>query len=354
MMGGAGNVTFGRRSSRPRISLPTYNIPERDPDTSVTTVSPNAVAGYRDGPLTNARFEGIRCLARDWDNAFVVVETAANRIRRIGADGNVITIASKMGSRYDELHGPVSVAVLGMHQYLVVDAENHRIQLLYLRDGNPNNPKGWQMRTISGWGEPGNTDGRGQETRYNFPRSIAKVGQQGYVIADESNNTLRWLQLKKNSDPMNHLNWTSSTVTAKMQRPCFVAASSKGDAIVVASYSHNDNNNTTWPFYTKLHVYQPDGSLTPLTATGNSLVAVSGQILISDSHWVFTPASEDQDSVTSNAGMAFQLAMVSNVNLHGLTPTIAHGYPSAMCLDQNGYIVFAVGNQLYRHSMDVE
>jgi sugar lactone lactonase YvrE len=63
------------------------------PEGVVSTVAGNGTAGYVDGPATSAQFDGPIGVAVDPNGVLYIADTYNDRIRRIGIDGQVTTVA---------------------------------------------------------------------------------------------------------------------------------------------------------------------------------------------------------------------------------------------------------------------
>ncbi|WP_158995472.1 gliding motility-associated C-terminal domain-containing protein [Mucilaginibacter sp. L196] len=90
-----------------------------DPDGNVTTYAgSNTYPAHQDGPKANAKFEALVDIAIDASNNLYV--TDANYIRKIGADGNVTTIAGSTAAGY--VDGPGADAMFNSPMGICVDA----------------------------------------------------------------------------------------------------------------------------------------------------------------------------------------------------------------------------------------
>jgi sugar lactone lactonase YvrE len=72
------------------------------PQGAVTTLAGTGTAGYRDGPASQAQFDGPIGVAVDAAGKVYVADTYNDRIRVIGLDGNVATLAGSDASGYGD------------------------------------------------------------------------------------------------------------------------------------------------------------------------------------------------------------------------------------------------------------
>jgi sugar lactone lactonase YvrE len=96
----------------------------------VTTFAGDGGAGSIDGPRTSARFMGPRGLAADASGALYVSDDVDHRIRRIDADGTVITLAGSGTAGFAD--GPGSLAQFFGQEGVAVTADGRTV---YVADG---------------------------------------------------------------------------------------------------------------------------------------------------------------------------------------------------------------------------
>ena len=166
-------------------------------DGSIYTFSGTA-EGYADGGPETARFNRPMAIAIDGSDNIYVADTLNNCIRKIGPDGNVVTIAGMPGPGgcADGLADgalflePAGIAVSqdGNTVY-VADTGNHRIRKI----------EGGRVSTIAGAsnGEDedgyligGFRDGEASQAMFNQPSGLAVVGDL-ILVADSGNHMVR-------------------------------------------------------------------------------------------------------------------------------------------------------------------
>ncbi len=156
-------------------------------DGSVVTIAGGSTPGFVDGAGAQARFNAPRGVAIDNLGNVYVADTGNSSVRLINAGGVVGTVAGDgtIGSndspnaRFDGLTG-VAVHEMSLYVYLA-DAGNHRIRRLA--------PQGTVI-TIAG-AERGFADGSSGEARFADPAGIAIDGAGKIIVADAINSLVR-------------------------------------------------------------------------------------------------------------------------------------------------------------------
>jgi DNA-binding beta-propeller fold protein YncE len=201
------------------------------PDGVTTTLAGDGLAGYRDGPGAQARFNGPVGVDVDPGGRVIVADTYNDRVRAIAADGTVSTIAGSglpgaidglaVHSQFDtpcgvviDPSGRIHVADTGSGLLRMIDptgdVSTHALSFpegfsrptgialgaggaIYLTDGRGRivevSPDG-TTRTIAG-STPGFADGPGDAARFRSPAGIAATGPGRLVVADAGNALLR-------------------------------------------------------------------------------------------------------------------------------------------------------------------
>lgn len=199
-------------------------------DGRVSTLAGDGVAGYRDGPAAEARFNGPLGVAVDLTGRIIVADTYNDRIRAISPDGTVTTLAggSQPGlvdavgadARFDT---PSGVAVDRAGRIYVADTGNGFVRIIDARCAVTTAPMlsegpirpvgiavgaegdvyvsdergrivamlpGGDTRTLAG-STPGFRDGPGSNARFRAPAGLALAGPRRLVVADARNALVR-------------------------------------------------------------------------------------------------------------------------------------------------------------------
>jgi sugar lactone lactonase YvrE len=208
-------------------------------DGSVSTIAGDGTAGYRDGPGSQARFNGPIGLAIDRSGRVIVADTYNDRIRAIDPDGTVITLAGSLQGAIDgpaaqaRFDTPCGVAVDDDGTIHIADTGNGVIRTLDPAGQVSTRllgPEGLQrpigialgdegtvvvsdergaiveiaasgvLRTLAG-STPGFHDGPGDDARFRRPAGIARVDRGRYVIADSGNFLVREIYARARHEP---------------------------------------------------------------------------------------------------------------------------------------------------------
>ncbi|MFC3551680.1 NHL repeat-containing protein [Lysobacter cavernae] len=159
-------------------------------DGMVSTLAGSA-EGFVDGAGVAARFDTPSGLALDRAGNLYVADTGNHAIRKVSPQGVVTTVAGTgVGGFRDgpgaqaQFSGPIGVAVDTAGRIFVADTYNDRIRMIQ--------PDG-QVSTLAGGEFPGYQDGVGSAARFDTPTALA-VDADGVIwIADTRNNAIRRL-----------------------------------------------------------------------------------------------------------------------------------------------------------------
>ncbi|MBK0027575.1 gluconolaconase [Stenotrophomonas sp. S48] len=157
------------------------------PDGRVQTVAGQG-EGRVDGPALQASFHTPSGIAADAQGNLYVADTGNHAIRRISADGQVTTLAGGEQGYADgpaaqaRFDGPMGIAVDAQGQVFVADTWNDRIRVIGT-DG--------QVRTLAGGDRPGFTDAIGGEARFDTPVALVFDAHGALLVADLFNNAVR-------------------------------------------------------------------------------------------------------------------------------------------------------------------
>ncbi len=166
-------------------------------DGILTTVAGTGVPGYSgdDGPAAQAALNQPSDLVLDVKGNLYIADRANHRVRRVGTDGVITTIAGTggagysgdgSGARFEKLNQPSGLALDTQGNLYIADRANHRI-----RKVAPNNV----ISTVAGTGRAGYSGdgGAGAQAAINDPRAVATDAKGNLFIADAGNHRVRRL-----------------------------------------------------------------------------------------------------------------------------------------------------------------
>ncbi|HET7218004.1 MAG TPA: hypothetical protein VFJ02_08140 [Vicinamibacterales bacterium] len=179
--------------------------------------------GFADGPGASARFNMPSAIAIDSAGSIYVADTGNNAIRKIAADGDVVTIGGDGLAGYRDgpaaqarFNGPVGVAVDASGRVIVADTYNDRVRAI-AADGT--------VTTIAGAGEPGAIDGAALDARFDTPCGVA-VDRAGRIyVADTGNGVIRVIDGGQVTTPV-------AALPDGLVRPIGIAVGVNGDVYV--------------------------------------------------------------------------------------------------------------------------
>jgi sugar lactone lactonase YvrE len=157
-------------------------------DGTVTTLA-GARRGFADGRGVAARFSTPSAIAVAPDGTLYVADTGNHAIRRVTPDGVVTTVAGDGIAGYVDgpatqarFNGPVGVTVDDAGRVIVADTYNDRIRII---------DAGGEVRTLAGGDLPGYADGSPLEVRFDTPCGVAVDGRGRILVADTGNGLVR-------------------------------------------------------------------------------------------------------------------------------------------------------------------
>ncbi len=162
-------------------------------DGTITTVAGTTQGfGGDGGPATSAKLDSPSDTAALADGGFLIADTGNSRIRKVAADGTITTIAGAVPgfggdggpARSAELNHPRDVAVGSDNAILIADTANNRIRRI-ATDGTIATVAGGAGAGLSGDGDPA------VSAQLNAPFSVAALPHGGFLFADTANNRVR-------------------------------------------------------------------------------------------------------------------------------------------------------------------
>lgn len=190
-------VALGRNGDLFIADPESHRVRKIDKNGIITTVAGTGRMGFtgEDGPATKASLNYPFGVAVDADGAVYISDQGNHRIRRIGADGNIRTVAG-CGETGDStyvgdqgpatkacLNSPARIAIGPDGSLFIADFGNHRIRRVG-SDGIIN--------TVVGTGEIGyaGEDGPATKAELNFPSGVDVAPDGSLYVADKSNHRL--------------------------------------------------------------------------------------------------------------------------------------------------------------------
>ncbi|WP_019637719.1 stalk domain-containing protein [Paenibacillus fonticola] len=187
-------------------------------DGTVTTIAGDGIIGDEDSTGTRARFYHPQDVAVASDGTLYVADTLNHLIRQITPDGQVTTLnapsdrvveveagyvvpagdyadGALSASKFNE---PASIAIDHKGNLYVSDTGNHVIRYIDLAKGTVATAAGLSpgekpvYAAGSLYAEGGYADGASSEARFLFPKGIAVTEENGLMIADSLNHTIRY------------------------------------------------------------------------------------------------------------------------------------------------------------------
>jgi sugar lactone lactonase YvrE len=158
------------------------------PDGIVMTLAGGS-EGFADGAGTTASFNTPSGIALDFQGNLLVADTGNNRIRKVTPEGQVSTVAGDGTAGYIDgpvaqarFNGPVGIAVDSQGNIYVADTYNDRIRLI---------TKEGQVSTVAGGSSPGYADGDRSVALFDTPCGVAVMADGSVIVADTGNDRLR-------------------------------------------------------------------------------------------------------------------------------------------------------------------
>lgn len=244
---------------------------------TITTLAGTGDRGFAgDGsPATGAMLSLPTGLAIGPDGSLYIADTANSRIRRIGSDGNITTIAGNGIENYNGDGIPATDATLNRPGQIVFDSAgnlyvadtfNHRIRKI--------DPDGIISTVAGGGAFLGGFAGDGgpaSSAVLNYPRGVAVDGSGRVFIADSLNNRIRMVTEDGNIHTIAgdgryfDSGDDGPALKAQMRFPRQLAVTPEGKVIVADTDSSRIRLLTPQP---QLPVISQDGAVTPAAFGG--------------------------------------------------------------------------------------
>jgi sugar lactone lactonase YvrE len=168
---------------------------------SIETIAGTGKQGFSGdgGPATKAELDNPFGIVRGPDGAFYYCEYTGQRIRRIGKDGTITTIAGTGQVGFTGDGGPALEATFNKPHELrfdtvgdlyIVDMVNHAVRKIDMKTGI--------ITTIAGTGQPGYGGDGGPAVKAQFkqPHSIQFGPEGDLYICDIGNHVIRKIEMK--------------------------------------------------------------------------------------------------------------------------------------------------------------
>lgn len=158
------------------------------PDGTVATLAGGS-EGFTDGIGGAAAFHTPSAVALDHEGNLFVADTGNHAIRKVAPDGSVTTLAGNGSPGYldgvgraAQFNGPVGIAVDAVGIVYVADTYNDRIRRIG-KDGS--------VTTLAGSGVPALFDGPAMQSAFDTPSALAVSLDGTLYVADTGNHAIR-------------------------------------------------------------------------------------------------------------------------------------------------------------------
>lgn len=192
-------IAFGRDGNLIVANTGAHTIVRIDPKTKAVSIlaGANGVSGDVDGNAAEARFNAPVGLAMGKDGSIFVADTYNDCIRVISPDGQVKTLAGGREPGFADGAGaeahfdtPCGIAVAKDGSLLIADTGNHRIRRVGLNGS---------VVTVAGSGDTSDQDGSPMEAGFDEPTAIAVRDADSFYVADAA-GSIRLVSLNASGD----------------------------------------------------------------------------------------------------------------------------------------------------------
>jgi hypothetical protein len=286
---------------------------------NIISVAGNGTYGYSGdgGPATNAGLSLPNGLAVDGLGNLFIADQSNDRIRKVGTDGIITTLAGNGSYGYSGDGGPASssalanpraVAADGLGNLFIADSGNNRIRQVHTNG---------IITTVAGNGSYGYSGdgGPASSAAVEQPEAVAVDGLGNLFIADTGNNRIR--QVRSNgvitTVAGNGLYGYSGdggwATNAEFNNPFSVAVDGLGNLFIV------DSNNE------RVRKVDTNGIIT--TVAGNGLYGYSGDAGAATNAWLANPTGVAVDGLGNVFIADNGNARIRKVDLNGVITTVA-------------------------------
>jgi len=252
-------------------------IKKIDANGNVATIAGTGSKGFGgDGGLAvNASLNNPSGVAADSAGNIYIADTGNNRIRKIDANGVIITVAGNGQAGYSGDGGPATVAALYRPMAVAVDFAGN----IYIADSSNNRVRmidpGGNISTAAGNGQPtyGGDGLPARQAALNMPTGVAVDRFGNIYIADQGNNRAREVNrsgiistIAGNGESCDMTNCPTEdgvpAVQTSLDAPTAVAVDADGNVFIADMY------------HSRVRMVNSTGTIT--TAAGNGVPSYSG------------------------------------------------------------------------------
>jgi NHL repeat len=165
------------------------------PEGVITTVAGNGVNSFGGdgGPATDAQISVANGVVATADGGFLIADSNNHRVRRVGPDGIISTVAGTGGFGYNGDNQPAAQALLNFPagvaarpdgSFLIADNDNNRIREVSASG---------TITTVAGDGTRsfGGDNGPATSAQLSDPSGVSLTPDGGFLITDKDNNRIR-------------------------------------------------------------------------------------------------------------------------------------------------------------------